>query len=128
MNKTPEKIVGGDKRCFLCNNAPPTSQRVKIFGKTEVDLKGFIKTAIEIDVNLYSHGNVLFVCSVTYYKPLIQLHKTIKSLEAAKEGIKKEFARNGNLIRSTRMESLDENLGDCLSQSNSSCELVHRNR
>ncbi len=35
MNKTPQKIVDGDKRCFLCNSAPPTNQRVKIFGKTK---------------------------------------------------------------------------------------------
>ncbi len=117
MNKTPQKIVDGDKRCFLCNSAPPTNQRVKIFGKTKVDIKGLIKTAIDIDVNLYSSGNVLFVCSMTCYKRLIRLDKTIKNLEDAKEEIRKDFARNGNLIRAKRMQNSDENLGDRLIQS-----------
>ncbi len=117
MNKTPQKIVDGDKRCFLCNSAPPTNQRVKIFGKTKVDLKGIIKTAIDIDVNLYSSGNVLFVCSMTCYKRLIRLDKTIKNLEDAKEEIRKDFARNGNLIRAKRMQNSDGNLGDRLIQS-----------
>ena len=57
MNKTPEKIVDRDKRCFLCNSYPPTNQRVKIFGKTKVDLKSLIKMAIDIDINLYFSGN-----------------------------------------------------------------------
>ena len=116
MNKTPQKIVDGDKRCFLCNSSPPTNQRVKIFGKTKVDLKGLIKTAVDIDVNVYSHGNVLFVCSVTCYKRLIRLDKTIKSLEDVKEEIRKDFARNGNLIRAKRMQNSNENLGDPLNQ------------
>ena len=117
MNNTPEKIVDGDKRCFLCNSAPPTNQRVKIFGKTKVDLKSLIKTAIDIDVNSYSSGNVLFICSVTCYKRLIRLDKTIKSLEDAKEEIRKDFARNGNLIRVKRMQNCDDNFGDRLIQS-----------
>lgn len=54
---------------------------------------------------------------MTCYKRLIRLDKTIKSLEGAKEEIRKDFARNGNLIRVKRMQNSDENLGDRLIQS-----------
>ena len=65
MDKTPEKIADGDKRRYLCNSVPSTNQRVKVFGKTKVDVKSLVKTAIDIDVNLCSSRNVLFVHSVT---------------------------------------------------------------
>ena len=41
----------------------------------------------------------------------------IKNLEDAKEEIRKDFARNGNLIRAKRMQNSNENLGDRLIQS-----------
>ena len=54
---------------------------------------------------------------MTCYKRLIQLDKTIKSLEDAKEEIIKDFARNGNLICVKRMQNCDDNFGDRLIQS-----------
>ena len=52
MNKTPQKIVDGDKQCFLCNSSPSTNHRVKIFRKTKVDLKGLIKTAAVMQLHI----------------------------------------------------------------------------
>ena len=46
---------------------------------------------------------------------MIRLDKTIKSLEGAKEEIRKDFARN--LIRVKRMQNCDDNFGDRLIQS-----------
>ena len=73
--------------------------------------------AIDIDINLYSSGNVLFICSVTCYKRLIRLDKMIKSLQDAKEEIRKDFARNSNLICVKRMQNSNDNFGNHLIQS-----------
>ena len=47
MAETPKKIVGNN--CFLCSITLIPTGKVRVFGKSSVDISGLIESAVEID-------------------------------------------------------------------------------
>lgn len=72
MEETPKKIVRSNLLCFLCA-ATLNKDRVRVFGKSSVDIPGLIKSAIDIDATVFSSSD-LFVCTACY-KKLIRFEK-----------------------------------------------------
>ena len=64
MEETPKKIVRSDLVCFLCACCL-NKDKVRVFGKSAVDIPGFIKSAIDIDAAVFSSSD-LFVCTSCY--------------------------------------------------------------
>ena len=71
MEENPKKSVGNN--CFLCSfpltNVIPQA-RIRVFGKSSVDIAHLIECAVEIDLSMFSSSNP-FVC----YKRLLRFEK-----------------------------------------------------
>ena len=58
MDQTPKKIVKSDFFCFLCG-CNLVKDRVRVFGKSAVDIAGLIKRALDVDVSEYSSRGII---------------------------------------------------------------------
>ena len=66
MEETPKKIVRSDLVCFL-RACHLKKDKVRVFGKSAVDIPGLIKSAIDIDAAVFSSSD-LIVCPACYKK------------------------------------------------------------
>ena len=58
MDETPKKVVKSDFFCFLCG-CNLGKDRVRVFGKSAVDIAGFIKRALDVNVSEYSSRGII---------------------------------------------------------------------
>ena len=65
MGETPKKIINCEYKCFLCDVLVQSSSgRVKIFGKSAIDLPRLIESAIGENIDKYRIcGSELLICS-----------------------------------------------------------------
>jgi len=110
MGETPRKVVDGDLQCFLCCNDPSLKERIRISGKSSLDIRGLIKTTVDVDVNVYS-GNNFFICTNPCYKRLVKLDKLEKNIEALKEDVRSNFIRH----KSARVKRMRRDSDVCIS-------------
>ena len=86
MAETPKTIIDSEYKCFLCN-AFTYSSRVKIFGKSRLDIPRLIESAVGENLGKYENsGSQMFICTKCY-KRLLRLEKAKKNLEGIKEEI-----------------------------------------
>ena len=116
MAETPKKIIQCEYKCFLCDTLTQSSAgRVRIFGKSAVDLPCLIETAIGENISKYRNsGSELFVCNAKCYKRLQRLEKAKKNLESIKEeicGIYQSINRREKRQRADQVVEIgDENI------------------
>ena len=89
VDETPKKIVGSKLICFLCGY-PLNKERVRIFGKSSVDIQSLIKAAIDVDVTVFSSSEI-FICTANCYRRLIRFEKISNNLCNLKKEIKKDY-------------------------------------
>ena len=58
MDQTPKKVVKSDFFCFLCG-CNLGKDRVRVFGKSAVDIAGLIKRALDVNVSAYSSRGII---------------------------------------------------------------------
>ena len=87
MKETPKKIVGNN--CFLCSFPLIPQARIRVFGKSSVDIAHLIECAVEIDLSVFSSSNP-FVCN-RCYKRLLRFEKAKPNLRSLQEEIKEDF-------------------------------------
>ena len=78
VDETPKKIVGSKLICFLCG-CTLNKERVRIFGKSSVDIQSLIKAAIDVDVTVFSSSEI-FICTANCYRRLIRFEKISNNL------------------------------------------------
>ena len=78
-------------------------ERVRIFGKSSVDIQGLIKAAIDVDMTVFSLSEI-FICAANYYRRLIRFEKNSNNLYNLKKEIKKDYETR-TLNRVTHPES-----------------------
>ena len=61
MEETLKKIVGNN--CFLCSFPLIPQARIRVFGKSSVDIAHLIECAMEIDLSVFSSSNQ-FICDM----------------------------------------------------------------
>ena len=106
MLVTPKKVVRRDLFCFLCASTLG-KDRVRIFGKSSVDIPGLIKSAVDIDVTEFSSSD-LFICSPHCYKRLLRFGKLSSTFLELKDEIKKDFDKGGLRTKRLRKDSTAE--------------------
>ena len=111
---TPKKLVNGDLRCYICGSTPPVKERIKVFGKTAHDLPKLIKSALSLDVNVYSE-NDLFVCTNPCYKRLLKLEKLEKNIFDLKQELTSSFDGNVETARVKRLRKHSDTVPECSS-------------
>lgn len=100
MESTPRKIVDVDvdSKCYLCSRSPFKKDRIRIFGKSSVDIEYLLKYALDFNLNISDSSN-WFICRNVCYKRLLKLEKLQKGLKSLKEEIKIDFKS----VRTKRM-------------------------
>ena len=78
VDETPKKIVGSILICFLCG-CTLNKERVRIFGKSSVDIQSLMKAAIDVDVTVFSSSEI-FICTANCYRRLIRFEKISNNL------------------------------------------------
>ena len=92
MEETPKKIVGNN--CFLCSFPLIPQARIRVFGKSSVDIAHLIECAVEIDLSVFSSSNPV-VCN-RCYKRLLRFEKAKPNLRSLQEEIKEDFKKGAN--------------------------------
>ena len=114
---TPKKIVA-DSQCFLCSDSPQTKERVKIFGKSSVDIVGLLKS-IGIEASTYVNSSNLFICTKICYKRLLKLQRLQNDLNSAKKIVIESFSKTRTKRLLSNTSEIDSRDG-CCSKSNES--------
>ena len=76
MEETPKKIVGNN--CFQCSFPLIPQTRIRVLGKSSVDIAHLTERAVEIDFSVFSSSDP-FVCN-SCYKRLLRLLRFEKKL------------------------------------------------
>ena len=114
MECTPRKIANVDCTCFLCSSSPPKKDRIRIFGKSSVDIVYLLGSALDVNLD-FSDSSNYFICRNVCYKRLLKLEKLQKDLEALKQALKTAFQS----VRTKRLRSSHELDEDTKLSSNS---------
>ena len=83
VDETPKKIFGSKLICFLCGRTL-NKERVRIFGKSSVDIQSLIKAAIDVDVTVFSSSEI-FISTANCYRRLIRFEKISNNQEIKKD-------------------------------------------
>ena len=104
MEETPKKIVGNN--CFLCSFPLNPQARIRVFGKSSVDIAHLIECAVEIDLSVFSSSDP-FVCN-RCYKRLLRFEKAKTNLRYFQEEIKEHFKKGANRTKRLRRNSAEK--------------------
>ena len=104
MEETPKKIVGNN--CFLCSFPLIPQARIRVFGKSSVDIAHLIQCAVEIDLSVFSSSDP-FVCN-RCYKRLLRFEKAKTNLRSLQEEIKEDFKKGANRTKRLRRNSAEK--------------------
>ena len=104
MEETPKKIVRNN--CFLCSFPLIPHARIRVFGKSSVDIAHLIECAVEIDLSVFSSSDP-FVCN-RCYKRLLRFEKAKTNLRSLQEEIKEEFKKGANRTKRLRRTSAEK--------------------
>ncbi len=77
MASTPKKVITEENECFICKNATNSERRIKVFGRSSINLAELTKRAVTVNLAEFEKTNAMFVCSKCYM--LIRLDGLIKS-------------------------------------------------
>ena len=108
MDQTPKKIIGCEFTCFLCNSLTQSSAgRVKIYGRSGIDLPQLIESAIGENVrNFQSCGSELFICNCKCYKKLQRFDKAKKSLVSIKQEVCSTYQTINRKVKRQRADQI----------------------
>ena len=114
IEETPKKIVRCDLFCFLCA-CTLNNDRVRVFGKSSVDIPGLIKSAIDIDATVFQSSDLL-ICTACY-KKLLRFEKILSNLRSLQSEIKENYEKRGLRSKRLRKDSTLGGLADSIEQS-----------
>jgi len=81
-----------DHWCFLCGEkVVPSYKRIKIFGKSSVDMTSLILHAINVDLSVYSEKENLVICGSKCYKRLLKYQRALRKVEKLRGEIERDF-------------------------------------
>ena len=104
MEETPKQIVGNN--CFLCSFPLIPKARIRVFGKSSVDIAQLIECAVEIDLSVFSSSDP-FICN-RCYKRLLRFEKAKTNLRSLQEEIKGDFKKGANRTKRLRRNSAEK--------------------
>ena len=109
-----KKIIHCEYKCFLCDVLIQSSSgRVKIFGKSAIDLTGLIESAIGENIDKYHKcGSELFICNDKCYKRIQRFEKTTKNLKGIKEETSRIYESINRRVKRQRADQVDENIDE----------------
>ena len=65
--ETPKKVTSAEGDCFLCKDKIPSlKEKVKIFGKSELEIGALIHRWLGVDLSVYVGSENLAICCLCY--------------------------------------------------------------
>ena len=61
MASTPKKVIE-ENECFICKNATNSEKRIKVFGRSSINLAELIQQAVNASLAEFEKTNTMFVC------------------------------------------------------------------
>lgn len=103
MDVTPKKVVGCNLSCLLCSKSIEKRERIRVFGKSSVNIADLICCALEVDFNTFVNPVEIYICTKCY-KRLIRFEKARNNLKELKDEIKRNYQGNDH-IRTKRLHT-----------------------
>ena len=92
--ETPKKVTSAEGDCFLCKDKIPSlKEKVKIFGKSELQIGALIHRSLGVDLGVYVGSENLAICRLCY-NMLNAYNKALKKVNQIVDGIKQKFESN----------------------------------
>ena len=93
--ETPKKVTSAEGDCFLCKDKIPSlKEKVKIFGKSELEIGALIHRSLGVDLLVYVGSENLAICRLCY-NMFNAYNKALKKINQIVDGIKQKFEKNG---------------------------------
>lgn len=91
---TPKKFIGNPANCFLCSREVLKKDKLYIFGRSSVDLRGLVNLALGINLSNDSENLDLFVCKKGCYDKLLKLDRALNKVKEIKRDLYTQFREN----------------------------------
>ena len=101
MDVIPKKVVGCNLSCLLCSKSIEKRERIRVFGKSSVNISNLICCALDVDFNNVVNPVDIYICTKCY-KRLIRFEKARNNFEELKDEIKRNYQGNDH-IRTKRL-------------------------
>ena len=118
--ETPKKVVEAADRCFIYATVVAKKEKLYIFGKSSIDFRGIINSALNVNVRNYLASDQLFICRAQCYQRLTKFKRALDNLKKANKakGEKANVHRTKRLRRQEEVEEdIEEEIDEQLGQS-----------
>ena len=92
--------------CFLCKDSCLSKDKIKVFGRSSLEISALIARATKVDLSVYvtSDREKAVICNTTCYKRLVKYQNVLRKLDAVVGEIQRDFRGRG-LSRGKRLVS-----------------------
>ena len=92
--------------CFLCKDSCHSKDKIKVFGRSSLEISALIARATKVDLSVYvtSDREKAVICNTTCYKRLVKYQNVLRKLDAVVGEIQRDFRGRG-LSRGKRLVS-----------------------
>ena len=92
--------------CFLCKDPCLPRDKIKVFGRSSLEISALIVRAVKVDLSVYvaSDREKAVICNSSCYKRLVKYQNAVRKMEAIVGEIQRDFHGRG-LARRKRLAS-----------------------
>ena len=92
MDVTPKKLSNSEEFCFLCKASfSLPKSKIKVLGKSALDIPSLILKATKEDVNVYVEGERFYICRIKCYNRLVRYQNALRKVEEIGLEIQKDY-------------------------------------
>lgn len=88
--ETPKKISASDV-CFLCKVKVSCEEKIKVFGKSSLEIHKLILRSTEVDLSVYVGSDSAAICRSKCYNRLLRYKKALDKVAEFEKEIKTRF-------------------------------------
>ncbi|KAJ7389455.1 hypothetical protein OS493_031424 [Desmophyllum pertusum] len=91
---TPKKYLPAEDSCYLCKVKIIDNAKVRVFGKSTLEISSLILRSTEVDLSVYI-GSDIGICRVKCYNRLLRYQRALSRVEEIANEIKQDFKNDG---------------------------------
>lgn len=92
--ETPKKISTSEV-CFLCKVKVSCEEKIKVFGKSSLEIHKLILRSTEVDLSVYVGSDSAAICRSKCYNRLLRYKKALDKVAEFEKEIKQDFKHDG---------------------------------
>ena len=91
---TPKKYLPPEDSCYLCKVKIIDNAKVRVFGKSTLEISSLILRSTEVDLSVYI-GSDIGICRAMCYNRLLRYKRALSRVEEIANEIKQDFKNDG---------------------------------